>query len=102
MTRILYFSRSYTPHDHRFLTALAGTPHTTAFLQLGRVQRRTEMRPVPKGSEVIPWLGGQKPFCWRDVPALTADLQRVIDSYQPDVIPAGTVQSAEYCAGKRV
>ena len=100
MTRILYFSRSYTPHDHRFLSALAGTPHTTAFLQLEPVQRRTEMRPVPKGIEVIPWLGGQKPFRWRDVPALTADLQRVIDSYQPDVIHAGPVQSAAYLAAK--
>ncbi|HWR65406.1 MAG TPA: glycosyltransferase [Bellilinea sp.] len=100
MTRILYFSRSYTPHDHRFLSALAGTPHAVAFLQLEPAQRTTEMRRVPDGIEVIPWLGGQKAFHWRDVPALSADLQRVIDAYQPDVIHAGPVQSAAYITAK--
>ncbi len=100
MTRILYFSRSYTPHDHRFLSALAETPHTVAFLQLEPAQRTTETRRVPDGIEVIPWLGGQRPFRWRDVSALTADLQRVIDVFQPDVIHAGPVQSAAYIAAK--
>jgi len=100
MTRILYFSRSYTPHDHRFLSALAETPHTVAFLQLEPAQRTTETRQIPDGIEVIPWLGGQKTFRWRDAPALSADLQRVIDAYQPDVIHAGPVQSAAYIAAK--
>ncbi len=45
-------------------------------------------------------LGGQRPFRWRDVPALTANLQRVIDAFQPDVIHAGPVQSAAYIAAK--
>jgi glycosyltransferase involved in cell wall biosynthesis len=100
LTRILYFSRSYTPHDRRFLRALAETPHSVAFLQLEPAQRTTESRRVPDGIEVIPWLGGQKAFRWRDVPALRADLQRVIDAYQPDVIHAGPVQSAAYLAAK--
>ncbi|MRR32825.1 hypothetical protein EG834_21395, partial [bacterium] len=69
MARIIYFSRSYTPHDHRFLSALAETPHTVAFLQLEPAQRTTETRRIPQGIEVIPWLGGQKTFRWRDVPA---------------------------------
>jgi len=100
MTRILYFSRSYTPHDHRFLSALAESPHTVAFLQLEPAQRTTETRRIPDGIEVIPWMGGQKAFHWRDVPALSADLNRVIDAYQPDVIHAGPVQSAGYIAAK--
>jgi glycosyltransferase involved in cell wall biosynthesis len=98
LTRIIYFSRSYTPHDHRFLSALAETPHTVAFLQLEPAQRTTEIRRVPDGIEVIPWLGGQRTFHWRDVPVLSGDLQRVIDTYQPDVIHAGPVQSAAYIA----
>jgi glycosyltransferase involved in cell wall biosynthesis len=100
MTRILYFSRSYTPHDHRFLSALAETPHTVAFLQLEPAKRTTEARRIPDGIEVIPWLGGQKTFRWRDVQALSPDLLRVIDAYQPDVIHAGPVQSAAYLAAK--
>lgn len=100
MTRILYFSRSYTPHDHRFLSALAETHHTVAFLQLEPAQRTTETRRIPQGIEIIPWLGGKRTFRWRDVPALSADLQRLIDIYQPDIIHAGPVQSAAYLAAK--
>lgn len=98
--KVLYFSRSYTPHDHRFLSALAGTPHAVAFLQLEPARRQTEIRPVPGAVEVLPWRGGQTPFHWRDVPALAADLRRVVKEYQPDVIHAGPVQSAGYIAAK--
>ena len=98
--KVLYFSRSYTPHDHRFLSALAGTPHAVAFLQLEPARRQTEIRPVPGAVEVLPWRGGQTPFHWRDVAALAADLRRVVKEYQPDVIHAGPVQSAGYIAAK--
>ena len=98
--KILYFSRSYTPHDHRFLNALAGTPHSVSFLQLEPAKRQTEIRPVPAMAEVIPWRGGQAPFRWQDVPALAADLQSVVKEHQPDVIHAGPVQSAGYIAAK--
>jgi glycosyltransferase involved in cell wall biosynthesis len=100
MTRILYFSRTYTPHDYRFLSALAKTPHATAFLHLEPAIRTTEERPVPHGIEVLQWRGGKNPFRWRDAPMLITDLQRVIDDYQPDVIHAGPVQSAAYLAAR--
>ncbi|MFA5835645.1 MAG: glycosyltransferase [Bellilinea sp.] len=98
--KILYFSRSYTPHDHRFLSALAGTPHSVSFLQLEPAKRQTEIRPVPVGVEMIPWCGGQVPFRWQDAPTLAADLRRVVKEHQPDVIHAGPVQSAGYIAAK--
>ncbi|MHB1447622.1 MAG: glycosyltransferase [Bellilinea sp.] len=98
--KILYFSRSYTPHDHRFLSALAGTPHSVSFLQLEPAKRQTEIRSVPTGVEAIPWRGGQAPFRWQDAPALAADLRRVVREHQPDVIHAGPVQSAGYIAAK--
>ena len=98
--KILYFSRSYTPHDHRFLSALAGTPHSVSFLQLEPAKRQTENRPIPANVQVIPWRGRQAPFRWQDAPALAADLQRVVKEHQPDVIHAGPVQSASYIAAK--
>lgn len=98
--KVLYFSRSYTPHDHRFLSALAGTPHSVSFLQLEPAKRQTENRPIPANVQVIPWRGGQAPFRWQDAPALAADLQRVVKEHQPDVIHAGPVQSASYIAAK--
>ncbi len=98
--KILYFSRSYTPHDHRFLSALAETPYQVSFLQLEKPERRTEERSVPGGVNAIQWDGGKKLFHWRDVPALTLDLQRVILEVKPDVIHAGPVQSAAYLAAR--
>lgn len=98
--KILYFSRSYTPHDHRFLSALAETPHQVSFLQLEQPGRRTEERIVPGGVEVVRWGGDNRSFRWRDVPALTLDLKRVIHEVEPDVIHAGPVQSAAYLAAR--
>ncbi len=98
--KIIYFSRSYTPHDHRFLSALAGTPYKVFFMQLKNGGRKTEEREIPRGIEKITWRGGNSPFRWRDVPELTADLQRVIRTIKPDVIHAGPVQSAAYLAAR--
>jgi len=98
--KIIYFSKSYTPHDHRFLSALAETPHKVYFLQLENGGRRTEDRGIPQGVEKIDWRGGKTPFHWRDVPQLTADLQRVIREVEPDVIHAGPIQSAAYLAAR--
>lgn len=98
--KVLYFSRSYTPHDHRFLNALAETPHEVSFLQLERPERRTEERKVPDGAQVVSWAGGKGPFRWSEVPALTDDLRRVVDRVKPDLIHAGPVQSAGYLAAR--
>lgn len=98
--RLIYFSRSYTPHDHRFLSALADTPHKVYFLQLENGGRKTEEREIPLGVEKIDWRGGNGHFRWRDVPELTADLQRVIHEIKPDIIHAGPIQSAAYLAAR--
>ncbi len=63
--RVLYFTRDYTPHDHRFLSALAGTPHQIYYLRLERSPRQLEDRPLPPEVEQVHWLGGQKPFEWK-------------------------------------
>ena len=44
--RVLYFSRDYTPHDFRFLDALARTEHEIFVIQLER-GRILEDRPLP-------------------------------------------------------
>jgi glycosyltransferase involved in cell wall biosynthesis len=92
--KVLYFSRDYTPHDHRFLSALADSPHQIAFLQLERNGRILESQPLPGGVDPINWRGGKKPALLRDAPGLLSDLARVIRDVNPDVIHAGPVQSA--------
>src|SRR5574341_2664580 len=94
--RILYFSRDYSPHDHRFLSALAETRHEVFYLRLENNARQVEDRPVPSRVEQIPWAGGRHAFRWRDLPRLVFDLKRVIRQIRPDLIHAGPIQTCAF------
>jgi len=94
--KIIYFSKSYTPHDYCFLSSLAETEHEIFFLQLEPAKRQTEDRPVPENIQQILWAGGQGEFRWRDVPRLTFDLRRVIKEIKPDLIHAGPIQNCAF------
>jgi len=65
--RVLYFSRDYTPHDHRFLTALAGSAHSIYSLRLERSGRQLEDRPLPPQVEQVHGAAG-RPRCGRRMP----------------------------------
>ena len=94
--RILYFSRDYTPHDHRFLSALAKTEHRVYYLRLEQRGYQLEDRSLPEGVESVHWAGGRNPFRWRDVPRLLIDLKKVILDVEPDLIQAGPIQTAAF------
>jgi len=96
--RILYFTRDYTPHDHRFLASLAESEHQVFFLPLERRGHRQEARPLPPGITPVSWAGGEKPARLWDVPRLLRSLRRVIDQIKPDVLHAGPVQTAALLA----
>jgi glycosyltransferase involved in cell wall biosynthesis len=96
--RILYFSRDYTPHDHRFLTALAESEHHAFYLRLQNGGRELESRPIPAAVEQIHWQGGQNPARLQDAPALWWDLRHVIRRVKPDLIHAGPIQSCALLA----
>ncbi len=98
MARILYFSRDYTPHDHRFLSALARTSHQVFYLRLERGGRDLEDRPLPPEITQVRWAGGRRPARLRDGPTLLRDLRRVIRAVQPDLIHAGPVQRSAFLA----
>jgi L-malate glycosyltransferase len=96
--RVLYFSKDYSPHDHRFLSALAKTEHVVSYLRLEASPRQTEDRPVPTEIEQVAWAGGRGIFHWRQVPALVFDLKRVIKQFKPDLIHAGPIQTCAFLA----
>ena len=98
MKRILYFTRDYTTHDHRFLKTLAASGHSVYSLRLERRGVQREDRPLPEGVEQITWRGGGQPVELRDYPALLADLGSVLRRVKPDVIHAGPVQNAAFLA----
>jgi glycosyltransferase involved in cell wall biosynthesis len=94
--RVLYFTRDYTPHDWRFLNALAETEHKVFYLRLEQQGTSLEDRPLPPQIEVIPWQGGRKPFRPKDFPRLSIDLKRVIRYINPDLVHAGPIQTAAF------
>lgn len=96
--RILYFTRDYTPHDHRFLAALANTDHEIYYLRLERRGHQLEDRMLPAGVKRVNWAGGQKPARSRDYPKLLFSLKRVLRQIKPDVIHAGPVQTVALLA----
>jgi hypothetical protein len=89
----LYFSRDYTPHDHRFLSALAETEHDVFYLRLERRGHETEDRVLPGRVQIVPWAGGQATMSLRDGPRLLFDMKRVLRRVQPNLIHAGPIQS---------
>lgn len=96
--RIIYFSLDYTPHDHRFLSALAETEHEVFYVRLQRSPRQTEDRPVPSKIEQVLWAGGRKPFEWKNLPRLALDFRRLIRAIKPDLIHAGPIQTCAFIA----
>lgn len=96
--KILYFSKSYTPHDYRFLASLSKTEHEIFYLKLEGNQRQTEDRPVPSNVQQILWAGGQREFRWRDIPKYILGLKRVIKETRPDLIHAGPIQTCAFIA----
>jgi glycosyltransferase involved in cell wall biosynthesis len=96
--RILYFSRDYTTHDHRFLSALAKTEHKVFFLRLEQRGHQLEDRPLPPEIEQVHWSGGRTPANLWDGPRLLFDLRRVIRRIQPDLVQAGPLQRSALLA----
>jgi L-malate glycosyltransferase len=96
--RIIYFSKSYTPHDYRFLSSLSVTDHEVYYLRLEANKRQTEDRPVPENIQQILWAGGHHEFGWRDVPRLTSDIRRLTKEIKPDLIHAGPIQNCAFLA----
>jgi L-malate glycosyltransferase len=96
--RVLYFTRDFSPHDHRILTALAASSHQVYSLRLERRGMQREDRPLPLEIEQVQWIGGTTPVQRSDGPRLVMDLNRVIRKIKPDIVHAGTVQTAAFLA----
>jgi glycosyltransferase involved in cell wall biosynthesis len=94
--RILYFTRDFTTHDHRFLTALAQTDHQVYYLRLEQRGHSLEDRALPPQIEIVSWAGGRLPAKLRNGLMLYKDLKRVIQAIKPDLIQSGPLQTAAF------
>ena len=96
--KVLYFSRSYTPHDHRFLTAITEAGHQAAYLRLEPAAPQSEDRPIPAGVLQIQWEGAGAAFRWADAPRLAFALRRILRELRPDIVHAGPIQTCAFIA----
>ncbi len=96
--KILYFSRSYTPHDHRFLSAITEAGHEAVYLRLEPQSRTPEDRPVPAAVQQIQWKGAGASFRWADAPRLVFALKRILQDVKPDLVHAGPIQTCAFLA----
>ena len=79
----------YSPHDHRFLSALAKTEHKVYFVQLEKANNDA----LPAEVELVDWAGSKRKFRWLDVPKYVRSLQKVINEIQPDILHVGPIQT---------
>jgi len=100
VTRILYFTREYTTHDRRFLSAIVGAGYQVFYMQLEQRGHILEERKLPAGVERLDWAGGKLPYRTEEQHRLVADLERVIQEVQPDLIQAGPMHLSAYLAAR--
>jgi glycosyltransferase involved in cell wall biosynthesis len=96
--RVLYFTRGYTAHDHRFLAKLAQTGYEIGYLRLTPPGTGDDPHALPEGVrpfELRRRAGGVRPW---QVPGLARSLQVVLDDFRPDVVHAGPVQDCALLA----
>ncbi|MCL4559659.1 MAG: glycosyltransferase [Chloroflexi bacterium] len=99
--RIIYFSHLDTPHDLRFLEALAQTPYRVFALTLTRGGGRPRQNiSLPEGIERLEWSGDRKLARGESDANLLDELRTLVDHVKPDLIHAGPIQSAAFLAAQ--
>jgi len=94
--RVLYFSRSYTPHDHRFLAALAATRNDVHFLPLLAGGPGEDGRPLPEGVRAHPSIQERKGSFLTHLPGAVSRLKDRLRSIEPDLVHAGPIQQSAF------
>ena len=95
--KVLYISRGYTTHDHRFLESFVAAGWSPVHLPL--LPERLDTRPLPAGAEVADWADGKVSLATaQDLEMRRAGLIEIMGKLEPDVVLAGPVQSGGFLA----
>lgn len=90
--KILYFTRGQSPHDLRFLTALANTEHQIAVICL----ERSSGWQWPVGITELHWPDEELHTGLVNVFAAARAFKQIVAEFQPDVIHAGPIQQTAF------
>ena len=94
--RILYFTQGYSPHDERFLTALAGSGNEILFL---RLEPDTQIQ-LPGGVTEVTLPGLSADVQTRSYTAIVHKLTVLLKEIKPDVVHAGPLQGPAWLAAR--
>lgn len=86
--RVLYFSQGFSPHDQRFLEALASTGNEINFLRL----EQSPSSVLPKGVKELAWEGSKTPITWKNIALIAREFAQVAKNVKPDLVHAGPIQ----------
>ena len=93
--RILYFTRSDSPHDQRFIKAIAVNGHEVFALRLQPLEGSSANQP---GVTEIEWQGSPKRVGLVEITRIVPQVRKIIKKINPDVIHAGPIQGPAYIA----
>ncbi len=93
--RILYFTRSDSVHDQRFMAALAESEHEAYVLRLYDGDFKT-----PQGVTPLSWKGIKGPLRLWQIPTLVLRLKKLLEELKPDLVHAGPLHDLAYLVAK--
>ncbi len=91
--KILYFSRDYSPHDERFLTALGHTAHKVNFLRLAPSREIDLPAGISEARFTPPSAGAAEN-------SRVDELKEILAALKPDVLHAGPLHGPAYLAAQ--
>ena len=96
--RILYFSETFTVHDHRFLSSLAATEHEVHFARLLKDERDMSSIQGYKNIHIEGSLGLSPQQGFLDLLGVVGSFNKIIRKVEPDLVHAGPVQNCAFVA----
>ncbi len=96
--RVLYFSETFTVHDHRFLTSLANSEHEVTFVRLWADERDMSSLDGLKNIHIGPSLGTKKDPGFFELINLVGTFSKITTRVDPDIIHAGPIQNCAFLA----
>jgi glycosyltransferase involved in cell wall biosynthesis len=94
--RIIYFTRDHSPHDARFLAALAESGYEVFLLRLEGGDLQERGIDLPGGVTEIEWAGGTRPFQLWNTAGLRRSLMQVCSEIKPDLVHAGPLPDCAF------
>jgi glycosyltransferase involved in cell wall biosynthesis len=96
--RLLYFTRAYTVHDHRFLQAFRSHAVEVGYLALRDAAESISRLSIPAGVKVLGHLGMPDDPSGAQLDAAVAAFERISSRFSPDLVLAGPLSDCGYIA----